>query len=288
MALIIPNEDLEALPAIVTPVPPELLDELWSFEITPAHASADLPNSFGIVSIFAVAAEHLLALQDTGGDAYRLDLYAGGGSSSVGVLEWSGTPTMRVTVDVPGSTISIEVLAGAVTFGGGWDSSDATSATKTLAPWTWNDGAELNVGGFFDLFVFEGTIENVSDDAGAGPVYGDMEGTAAGEATVSGALTALAALSGSASGETSVTGTPTASANLSGASEGTASVEGALSALASISGTAAGTSSVSGRLTDASALDAPVTEERTYVIAPEDRIYVIPPEDRTYTITRAA
>ena len=286
MALLIPNDDLATLPAVVTPIPTEILTGIWQFVLAPAQPSATLPNDFGFVNVFGIDGEHILVLQDSG-DAYRLDLFAGGGSQQVGVLEWSGTPTMLVEVDSDAGSISVTVLSGAVTFGGGWTSSDATSATKSLTPWTWS-GTELNVGGFFGLFEFDGTIEDVADENGAGPVYADGEGTAAGTSAASGVLSARASLSGAASGSSVVTGALSARASLTGSAAGTSEASATLGAIASVAGTAAGTSSASGTITDANAVVVEVPPERTYIVGPLDLTYRIDRDDRTYRVGRAA
>jgi hypothetical protein len=98
-------------------------------------------------------------LQDIG-SAFRLDLYAGA-SQQVGNIEWAVPMRIRFSIDVPGNVISVETLEGVVTYGPGWDTADATSATKALADWTWA-GATANFGGFAGLFIFLGSIENVS------------------------------------------------------------------------------------------------------------------------------
>jgi hypothetical protein len=157
-ALLIPNEDLTPLPAAVA-MPPELLTDHWQFEIATTVASADQPGSFGFVNLFGINDEQALVLQDIG-TAFRLDLYAGA-SQQVGNIEWAVPMRIRFSVDVPGNTISAETLEGVVTYGPGWDSTTPTTATKALADWTWA-GVTANFGGFAGLFIFLGSIENVS------------------------------------------------------------------------------------------------------------------------------
>ena len=157
-ALLIPNEDLTPLPAAVA-MPPELLTDHWQLEVATTVASADQPGSFGFVNLFGINDEQALVLQDIGA-GFRLDLFYGG-SQQVGNIEWAVPMRMRISVDVPGNVISVETLEGVVTYGAGWDSADATSATKALSDWTWA-GATANFGGFAGLFVFLGSIENVS------------------------------------------------------------------------------------------------------------------------------
>ena len=156
--LLIPNEDLTPLPAAVA-MPPELLTDHWQFEVATTVASADPMGDFGFVNLFGINDEQALVLQDIG-SAFRLDLYAGA-SQQVGNIEWAVPMRMRISVDVPGNVISVETLEGVVTYGAGWDSADATSATKALSDWTWA-GATANFGGFAGLFIFLGSIENVS------------------------------------------------------------------------------------------------------------------------------
>jgi hypothetical protein len=158
--VIFPDGDLNPVP-VELPAPAAILTGNWQFVATPDQASATLPNSFGMICLFGIDGNHRLALQDAG-DAYRLDLYqdGGGGAQQVGSMEWTGTPAIHFEIDRDTSTIRADVLSGAVTFFGAWDTVVGMSATKVLTPWAWT-GTTLNVGGFAGNFEFDGTITSV-------------------------------------------------------------------------------------------------------------------------------
>lgn len=242
MALLIPNIDIASLPADVTPIPADILSSVWQFAMTPAQASATLPNSFGFVCLFGIDGDLRVALQDSG-DAYRLDLFdTGGGTIQIGLMEWTGSPSIRIEIDTVNSTVTATTLSGSVTYGGGWDSVVGPVATRDVVGWTWT-GTTLHVGGIPPNFTFDGTIQDVADAAGAGS-FEDMSASAAGTSTASATLAALASMSASAAGACSVTSQIEARAALTASAAGTCTSTAGIEARALVSAQGSGTCSV--------------------------------------------
>jgi hypothetical protein len=262
VALLIPNGDIATLPASVTPIPPDILTAEWQFVMTPNVDSASLPNDFGFVTLFGRNDDQMVTLQSVGGGLYRLDLYVDGGSRQIGVLDWTGSPVIRVRIDVPNATVSAEVLSGAVNFGGGWDSVVGNLATRTVSAWAWSTGSTLNVGGFAGLFLFDGTIQDVADENGV-VVDEELIAPASGTSTAAAVVAAIASVTATAAGTSAASASMDARAELTASASGAATATAELDARAPVAATAAGTAAAAVQLDARAEVSAPAAGTST-------------------------